>query len=303
VNCTLARMKGNPLHGRTKPARTASAVVLFTLIILATLVLVPTVGLCQGSGVSREAVPATRPANSGASPASQITQLQSAPNATHFPFLRFAAVLCSGLIISAARLARKFRRFWGLGVFTNPYAPLFLIFGIGLCGLPVTLEGAPKALAFLGSTGPWIADLSGIILALVLPTIRFKPQARPVGESQVRDLEGASSSNSILAWIEDEIRDCILQRMQKEVAQACRRYDWGAIKLAAGRALEEEMTIRPLSDETYNAARQLIENFQSHPDPRTDSENKYKALTGLLRWCSFKRLSSGLDAAARETEL
>jgi hypothetical protein len=296
-------MKGNPLHGRTKPARTASAVVLFTLIILATLVLVPTVGLCQGSGVSREAVPATRPANSGASSASQITQLQSAPNATHFPFLRFAAVLCSGLIISAARLARKFRRFWGFGVFTNPYAPLFLIFGVGLCGLPVTLEGAPKALAFLGSTGPWIADLSGIILALVLPTIRFKPQARPVGESQVRDLEVASSSNSILAWIEDEIRDCILQCMQKEVAQACRRYDWGTIKLAAGRALEEEMTIRPLSDETYNGARQLIENFQSHPDPRTDSENKYKALTGLLRWCSFKRLSSGLDAAARETEL
>src|ERR1700735_507682 len=155
VNCTLARMKGNLLHGRTKPARTASAVVLFTHIILATLVLVPTVGLCQGRGVSQEAVPATRPANSGASSASQITQLQSAPSATRFPFLRFAAVLCSGLIISAARLARKFRRFWGLGVFTNQYAPLFLIFGVSLCGLPVTLEGAPKAPAFRGSPGPW----------------------------------------------------------------------------------------------------------------------------------------------------
>jgi hypothetical protein len=296
-------MKCHPLHGRTKSARIASAVVLFTLIILATLVLVPTVGLCQGSGVSREAVPATRPVNSGASSVSQIAQPQSAPNAAPFPFLRLVAVLCSGLFISAARLARKFRRFWGLGVFTNPYAPLFLIFGVGLCGLPVTLEGAPKALAFLGSAGPWIADLSGIILALVLPTIRFKPHARPVEEGQVHDLGDASSSNSILALIEDAIRECIVQRMQKEVVEACRRYEWGAIRLAAGRALEEEMTIRPLSDETYNAARQLIENFQSHPDPRMDSEHKYKALIGLLRWCSFKRLSSGLDAAARETEL
>jgi hypothetical protein len=189
-----------------------------------------------------------------------------------------------------------------LGVFANPYAPLFLIFGVGLCGLPVTLEGAPKALAFLGSTGPWITDLSGIILALVLPTIRFKPQARPVGESQVRDLGGASSSNSILALIEDAIGDCIVLRMQKEVVEACRRYGWGTIKLAAGRALAEEMTIRPLSDEKYAEVRQLIENFQSDPDPTMDSSNKYEALIGLLRWCSFRRLLNGLNVAARETE-
>lgn len=229
VNCTLSRMKRHPLHGRTKAARTASAVVLFTLIILATLVLVPTVGLCQGSGISREAVPATRPPNSGASSASQITQQQSAPNATPFPLLRFAAVLCSGLVVSAARLARKFRRFWGLGVFTNPYAVLFLIFGVGLCGIPVTSEGSLKALPFLGSMGPWIADLSGIFVALVLPAIRFKPRARSSAESQVRGLEGESSSNPILALIEDAIRDCILQRMQREVVVACRRYDWGTI--------------------------------------------------------------------------
>lgn len=156
---------------------------------------------------------------------------------------------------------------------------------------------------FVGSMGPWIADLSGIILALALPAIRFKPLARPVGESQVRDLEGASSSNPVLALIEDAIRDCIVQRMQKEVVEACRRYDWGTIKLAAGRALAEEMTIRPLPDEKYNAVRLLIENFRSHPDPLTDSTNKYAALIGLLRWCSFNRLRGGLDAAARETEL
>jgi len=302
VNCTLARMKCHPLQGRTKYRRTATAVVMSALIILATLVLVPTVGLCQGSSVSREAAPDPRPLNSGASSASQVAKPQSAPNATPFPFLRLVAVLCSGFVISAARLASKFRRFWGLGVFTNPYAVLFLIFGVGLCGVPVTSEGALKAVPFLGSMGPWIADLSGIAVALILPAIRFKSQERAAGDSQVRDLEGGSTSNPILAVIEDAIRDRILQRMQKEVVEACRRYDWGTIKLAAGRALEEEMTIRPLSDEKYAAARQSIENFQSDPDPHLDSRNKYAALIGLLRWCSFNRLRSGLDVAAKETE-
>jgi hypothetical protein len=294
-------MKRQPFHG-SKPVRTAKLVVLFTLIISATLVLVPSAGLCLGSGVLRSAVPATRPANTGAASISQITQPQSAPNAAPFPFLRLVAVLCSGLVISTARLARKFRRFWGLGVFTNPYAVLFVIFGVGLCGIPVTSEGALKAMPFLGSLGPWIADLSGIILALALPAIRFKPQARPSAESRVRDLEGGTSYNPILAVIEDAIRDRILQRMQKEVVEACRRYDWGVVKLAAVRALEEEMTIRPLPDEKYDALRQSIENYHSDPDPRLDSRNKYAALLGVLRWCSFNRLRNGLKAAARETE-
>jgi hypothetical protein len=302
VNCTLARMKRPPLHRRTNPARTVSAVVLFTLITLVTLFLVSTAGLCQGSSVSPEAVPATRSANSGTSSVSQIAQKQSAPDAARFHYLRLIAVLCSGLVISAARLARKFRLFWGLGVFANPYAVLFLIFGVGVCGVPVTSEGTLKAVPFLGNLGPWIADLSGIVVALVLPAIRFKAQTRPAGENQVRDLEGGSSTNPIVAVIEDAIKECILRRMHQEVVMACRRYDWDTIKLAAGRALEQEMTIRPMPDEKYDAVRLSIENFQANPDARQDSRDKYNALTGLLRWCSFKRLLNGLNAAARETE-
>jgi len=206
------------------------------------------------------------------------------------------------LVISAARLARKFRRFWGLGIFTNLYAVLFLIFGVGLCGIPVTSESALSSLPYLGSVGPWIADLSGIILTLILPAIRLKPQAAPEGDSQVRDLEGGSSSNPILAVIEDAIRDRILERMQLEVVAASRRYDWDTIKLAARRALEEEMTIRPLGREEYDAVRQSIESFQADADSRLDSDNKYTALLRLLRWCSFKRLRGGLDAAAREAQ-
>lgn len=295
-------MKRHRFEGQTKPGRNIGSVVLLTLVLFASLVSVPIAGLCQAVDGPHAAVPSTSPVNPGASSASQATKPQSAPNATPFPFRRFVAVLCSGLVISTAWLARKFRRFWGLGVFTNPYAVLFVIFGVVVCGIPVTSEGVLKALPVVGSMGPWIADLSGIVMALILPSLGFKPRARPAGDAPVRDLADASSSNPFLALIEEAIRDCILQRMQKEVVADCRRYGWSTIKLAAGRALEEEMTVRPLPDEKYAVLRQSIENFHADPDPRLDSRNKYAALVGLLQWCSFKRLRSGLDAAARETE-
>jgi hypothetical protein len=300
-NCTLSSMKRHWLQGRTKPGRNIGSVVLLALVLFASLVSVPIAGLSQAVGGSHSAAPSTSPANPGASSASQATKPQSAPNATPVPYRRFVAVLCSGLIISTARLARKFRMFWGLGVFTNLSAVLFVIFGVVICALPVMAEGILKALPVLGSLGPWIADLSGIVIALVFPSIGFKRKAPPAGEDPVRDLADVSSSNPIVALFEESIRDCIIQRMQKEVVADCRRYDWSAIKLAAGRALEEEMTVRALPDETYARWHQLIENFQADPDPRLDSSNKYKALVGILKWCSFKRLRSSLNAAATET--
>lgn len=202
-------------------------------------------------------------------------------------------------MISAARLARKFRRFWGLGVFANPYGVLFLIFGVGLCGIPVTSESALSSLPHLTSLGPWIADLSGIILTLVLTAIHFKPQAGSEGDSPVRDLEAPSSSNPILAVIEDAIRDKILARMQSEIVAASRRYDWETIKLASRRVLEEEMTIGRLGREEGDAAVRSVDAFQAVADSRVDSSNKYAALVRLLGWCSFSRLRDSL-AAARE---
>ena len=248
------------------------------------------------------AIPPTRPASSGASSASQAAPQQPAPDRAPFSFLRLGAVLCSGLVISAARLARKFRRFFGLGVFTSPYAVLFLLFGAGICGIPVISESTLKGLPLLGDLGPWIADLSGIAVALVLPAIRMKPKAGPEGKSQSNELDGGSSSNQIVAVIENAIQECILQRMQKEVVAARDRYDWGTIKVATRRALEEEMTIRPLPEKEYKAELLKIKNFRSDPDVYQDSENKYAALTGILRWCSFKRLLNGLNAAVSESK-
>lgn len=238
--------------------------------------------------------------NARAPSASATTMSQRAPDAVSYPFLRLVGVLLSGLAISAARLAHKFRRFLGLGVFTNPYSALFLLFGLGICGIPVTSESAVSSLPHLETLGPWIADFSGIVVALMLPAIRFQSDEHHAAETQVRGLEAASSSNPILAVIEDGIRDHILQRMQAAVVDASKHYDWETIKLAARNALEIEMTMRPLAREDYDAVHTSIEHFEQDADARLDSQNRYEALIQLLRWCSFKQLGHELETAAKE---
>src|SRR5215467_10615618 len=110
----------------------------------------PIASVSEQGGESHTSVPV---ANQGSPGASSNSQAKPAPDAPRWPFLRLVVVLSSGLAISAARLARKFRRFLGLGVFTNPYAVLFLTFGIAVCGIPVTSRGVLRAIPHLGSLG------------------------------------------------------------------------------------------------------------------------------------------------------
>jgi hypothetical protein len=236
--------------------------------------------------------------NSLGPPDQTASKPQLAPPSRPWPFLRLASILLLGLAISAARLARTFRRFLGLGVFTNAYSALFLMVTIGISGLPVMSEATLST--HLGSlVGPWIADLSGVIAAMILPAIHFK--ARAVAASPVLDLEGSTSSNPVLAAIEDGIRDHILVRMQVEIVAASRRYKWDEIKLTARRVLEEEITVGRLDRQNGEIAIRSIEEFQPLTDSRRDFDNKYTALIRLLRCCPFSRLRLALANAAIET--
>lgn len=288
------------LKRRSKLRRIVSQV-LFALFLLSPLMCATTAMRSQESGRS-QTVPPTNPGNTGGLPSTQTPKPTLAPNAAPWPFVRLLAVLSSGLLISAARLAHKFRRFWGLGVFANPYSFLFLIFGVGLCGIPAMSESALSSLPHLGSLGPWIADLSGIVATLVLPAIGFKPQPRPEAESQVRDLGATSSSDPVLALIEDAIRDRILVHIQTEIVLASRLYDWNTIRLAARRAIEEEMVIGRLAREDGDAALQSVRTFEANADSRQDSNDKYTVLLRLQHWCPFSHLRDGLAAAASETQ-
>ena len=294
-------MKRQWLQRLTKSRHTLELALLLAPVLFAVLVLMPSASLGQANGTSEVAVPTLAPAKSEVLSAPKVSPL-SAPNGARHPWFRLVAVLCSGLFISAARLARKFRLFWGLGVFSNPWAFVFLIFGAALCAFPVALQSVLQSTPFMRNLDPWIGAVSGIALAFTLPAIPLKPKPSPASEGQVRGLEDPTRSNVFMSVIEDAIRERILLRMQKEVLAACDRYDWNTIKLAAGRALEEEMTVRPLRQDRYDAYRQNIENFHADPDARLDSNNKYLALVALLRWCSFYRLRDSLDVAVREVE-
>jgi hypothetical protein len=222
------------------------------------------------------------------------TESQSAPPA-RTPYLRVATILLAGLVISAARLARKFRHFLGLGVFANGYSAVFLVLAAGISGLPATFAET----TLISHLDPWaggIAQISGVIIALLLPAVRRKTitSAQPV-----LGLDFASS-NSVRAVIEDGIRDHILARMQVEMVSAAHRYSWGQIKLATRRVVEEEVTVGRLDRQAGEVAVKSVDEFQPSANPHTDFENKYTALIRLLRSCSFSRLRLSLAAAAVE---
>jgi hypothetical protein len=197
-------------------------------------------------------------------------------------------------------LARKFRQFWGLGVFSNVYCALFILAGAATCGIPVTAEHQISSLRFLGSAGSWIADLSGVLVTAIIPVIGIRSKNRRSSSADVRDL-GTSTTNAISDLIEDGIRDHILLQMQKQVVAAARKYDWEVIKVAARRAVVEERVVGRLRDDEWEAIRSSIENLTSSEPMSADFEDKYEALVGFLRWCSFKRLIAGLIIA--ETEI
>ena len=306
----LSSMKRQRLQGRTRPGRIvpfASIVVVF----ISSLLFLPSPGFSQKGSKPQAAVPAAGPANPQGPSASQAAAPQPAQDAPPYPFLRFIAVLCSGLVISAARLARKFRLLLGLGVFANLYAPLFMVCGASICGISAMSESTLIKTP-LGPSAPWIADLAGPLLTLTLAAIGLKPHARPTGQSPGGDVDGGSNSNPVLGWLEDSIYDRILKRIQAWVWPACDRYSWAAIQQGARYALADERAVGRVSDKKFDVVSKWIESLptdaDSHPDPNNKGAAlkykalKYTALSDLLSWCQFNQLRSGLERAARETQ-
>jgi hypothetical protein len=272
---------------------------LITIVFLSTaLALASSTERFQTSGIPPAAGPGPNLGQPQLSAPTQDTSKQSAPDAARWPFLRFIGVLLSGLIISAARLARMFRRFWGLGVFINRFAALYLVIGAILSCLPMTLEHPLSSVPHMESLGPWVAAAFGIVLTLFFPAIPLKSRAPQKEEDGVRDLANASSSNTILALVEDGVRDHIQVRMRIEFIRLSVLYDWDTIILAGSRALEEEIALERLGRQDGDNALHSLQSLRTDTNPYADSSNKYMALLHLIRWCSFRQLRDGLAAAA-----
>jgi hypothetical protein len=108
--------------------------------------------------------------------------------------------------------------------------------------MPMTLEHPLSAVPHMGLFGPWLADVSGVVLALVFPAIPVKSPV-PVDD----DPASKSSRNAILALVEDGVREHIRVQMRSEFTRLCGLYDWNTIILAGRNALEEEISFERVS--------------------------------------------------------
>jgi hypothetical protein len=303
----MARPQPTP---RSKINFTATAVLLSLAILLA---LIDSPKPCLGQKSISPAAPSTQsgPAQPGPNqpspgsitraPVSRTVGTQPAPDTTPFPFLRIVLVLVSGLVIHAARLATKFRRYLGIGLFSNPYAILFMVFGAGFCGLPMTSEGYLKAyIPQFQSLVPWVTDLSGIAAILAIPMLRAALGKHRANKDDQQDLSTPSGSSSIFNFLLDEISLRLQTRMQDRITWACQEYSWTTIRLAAPRALADEAAIRPLTPADEEAAKRAIKAI-----PATDQKvgDKYQVLMVLVRCISYRLLFRSLVLAQRESQL
>jgi hypothetical protein len=148
--------------------------------------------------------------------------------------------------------------------------------------------------------GPWIADLLGLTITLVLPLIGSRSRTSPTGDDQMDELQVVTSRNHFYAVIEEAIMDSIRKRMHSAVIEASKLYDWPTIKLAARRALDQELALSSITDKVHKSECKLIDSLPIEPNSSSDPKRKYEILNHLLRICQFRHLRFHLKAAGTE---
>jgi hypothetical protein len=213
-----------------------------------------------------------------------------APTSSLIPVSHVVLTIFVGALISAASLRMKFRRFIGLGVFTNVYAVLFLVMGALVCNLPRIPTNLMSS-RVTASSLPWIADSVGLILTLLLGTQMGRSGS---GGGGVHDLQSQISSNPIFAVFEDGIRDCLLTSMQSVALGYANQYNWVVISRVGERTLDEEVAIGRLKHEDSEAALKYISELRTG-DQKSEFDRKYRAVIRLFSCCPLSRLRHAFD--------
>lgn len=234
----------------------------------------------------------------GPAPPTALQGVKSAPasKTSNWVLVHVGAALLAGSLISAAALRMKYRRFIGLGVFSNWHSALFLLSGALLCGLPRTSVNTLASL-LTPSAASWVADSAGIVLTLMFGMRVRAPKSAASGGT-VQDLETPARSNVIFAVIEEGIRDRLLTRMQLVLIEYAERYTWETIQNAGQRTVDEEVAVGRLGRKDGDAAIESIKVLRSPRDRKTDVDRKYRALLHLLSCCPLSRLRGALANAA-----
>lgn len=206
------------------------------------------------------------------------------PTSSLIPVSHVFLTILVGALISAASLRMKFRRFIGLGVFTNVYAVLFLVMGALVCNLPRIPTNLLSS-RVAASSLPWVADSAGLILTLLLGT----QMGRSSGGGGIQELQSQISSNPIFAVFEDGIRDRLLTSMQSVALGYAQKYNWVIISRVGERTLDEEVAIGRLKHEESEAALKYISELRTG-DQKSEFDRKYRAVIRLFSCCPLSRL-------------
>jgi hypothetical protein len=233
-----------------------------------------------------------QPARTTSYDPSEPSPSPSEPAASPLPFMRLVATGAVGLLITAAHLAHSFRRFLGLGVFTNAYTFVLLTLGAGISGIPVTSESTHLGSYLSHNLSPWTLNFLGVMATLVLPAIGRRSK---IASSTILDFEGTATSNPLLSSIVDGISERVLRQIKIKLIADC-DYTCEEIKRAAHLVVNEETTFQRLTDEQRDSAIKVIDSLNSSSDPVVECDNKYDTLFQLLRWCPFSRLHAALPA-------
>ncbi len=213
------------------------------------------------------------------------------PTSWPMSMLHVVGVLLWGMLVNAARLARKFRHYWGQGVLTNPYAFLFSCFGGIVSGLPMVSENFFKTIHPLQAASPWIATALGLAAGLFLPGLR-------VGGKKAAAAAGAGETpggNPVLDVIEEKIRELIRKRMRRTFSEMSKHYDRRSIKQAARRTLAEDRGLNRLADKDASDAEKFINGIPENEVADSPEGDPYDILWDLQKWLDYGSLRQNLE--------
>jgi hypothetical protein len=228
------------------------------------------------------------------------------------PFLwwRLTATVLGGLLWQVGRLARRFRHYLGLGVFTNFWALGFLIVGSLLPGASALLElGISRKVAEpAGDSTNWLAALiangTGLTILGILPHLG---QRRPRPAADTYDARNSArfvAKDPILGSLEDQTDRVSKMNLQEWLSKDASEYPWNVIKVAGKRIIENERPVDSVPNAAlkkhFDSVSKQLDDAGKESDAARDRDEKYRVLSALFRLTGYQSLKHSLQLAKAE---
>ena len=227
---------------------------------------------------------------------SQVEDL-TPDGATGFSPLVLLATVIFGVGAGLLQLARRFYRFIGLGIFSNPFSWIFLTViagtsALSYLGIAQAADAvAPESQSAAAPLFHSLAALGGATVGNAVSLVRrFLPGlgASSAGAAGISGLEGIPAQDTLFRLI----RDAIAEGLHREIVKLARQYELEQIRATAFQLIEGHVTLGLAEQEEAEATKASIAAASSVGD---EFDQKYLILQRLMRVCSFKQMRARLE--------